>query len=109
MTKLSLSLVIMLSLVTVHPAAAAPGAPTLIAPSGSVVGTTIAFSWQAVPEAEFYYVFILGALTSGASQMSVGYCTPDRLCGRRSDVHGHAHATSQGGDLFVEGRGMGVG
>jgi hypothetical protein len=79
MTNVSLSLFIMLSLVPVQPAAA-PGAATLIAPSGSVVGSTIAFTWQSVPQSTAYLVSIFGPLTSGASPLRVWYTAEQAGC-----------------------------
>lgn len=86
MTTVSLSLIVVLSLVTVPPAAAAtpPGATTLIAPIGNVVGTTIAFSWQAIPEATAYLLFIGGALTNDALNMEVWYTAEQAGCPSKS-------------------------
>src|SRR5262245_36727696 len=46
-------------------ASATPGAATLLTPNGDVTGSTIAFSWQAVPEST-WYLFWLGTTTPSA-------------------------------------------
>ena len=50
-----------------RPALAAPGAATLLSPNGDVSGSTIAFSWQAVPEST-WYLFYLGTSTALVQQ-----------------------------------------
>jgi hypothetical protein len=83
MTKLVLT--VMLSLLTVPLAAYAPppGATTLIAPYGNVVGTTMAFSWQAVPGATGYRLKIVGfltALTAYGTSMELWYTAEQAGC-----------------------------
>ena len=78
MTKLYMSLFV-LSLVFVNPAAAAPGAATLVAPSGDVVGTTIAFSWESVPEST-WYLFWLGKGSPTAFIMQQWYSAEQAGC-----------------------------
>jgi hypothetical protein len=40
------------------PVAAAPGQPTLVAPSGEISGSTIVFTWNAVADATWYQIWI---------------------------------------------------
>lgn len=44
--------------------AAPPGAATLLAPSGVIPGVTLAFTWQAVGDATFYYLWVNDATAS---------------------------------------------
>ena len=50
-----------------RPAWAAPGKATLLSPNGDVSGSTIAFSWNAVPEST-WYLFYLGTSTALVQQ-----------------------------------------
>lgn len=47
-----------------RPVSAAPGQARLIAPSGEVTGSTIAFTWQSVPDSTWYQLW-LGRSTTG--------------------------------------------
>jgi hypothetical protein len=44
--------------------AAPPGAATILAPSGVIPGVSLAFTWQAVPDATFYYLWVNDATAS---------------------------------------------
>lgn len=79
MTKLHGCLLALLSFGIAQPAMAAPGAATLIAPNGDVVGTTLAFSWQSVPEST-WYLFWLGKGTPTAFIMQQWYSAEQAGC-----------------------------
>ncbi|MDL1959342.1 MAG: DUF1566 domain-containing protein [Deltaproteobacteria bacterium] len=42
----------------IEPAEGAPGKAVLVSPSGTIEGSTIAFTWKRVPGATWYYLFI---------------------------------------------------
>ncbi len=49
---------IALSCAVVTPAWAAPGQPTLVSPAGELTGSTMVFSWNAVPASEWYVLWV---------------------------------------------------
>ena len=52
------SLALVLSVLWPAPAAAQPAAPVLVAPSGTLEGSTLVFTWRATPGATWYQLYI---------------------------------------------------
>ena len=80
-TTLSLPLLVALSLAALNSVATAQTTTTLVAPYGNVVGTTIAFSWRAVPQAAGYLLNVRGELTAYGNSMEVWYTPEQAGCG----------------------------